>query len=255
VVVILEENESASAIMGSLSATYFNGLARDGATATNYTAIRHPSLPNYLALTSGTTAGHASDCLPAACPAAVRSIASTLTAAKRSWKFYGESMPGPCFLTNSGDYAVRHNPFAYYPEVTDDRAYCRAHVVPYSRFAEDLAAGALPDFAFISPNVCNDMHDCSIATGDLWLSREVPRILASTAFTVERSLLVVVFDEGRGGNNTVPIALAGPVARPGATSSRPYTHYSLLHTIELLLGLPPLTGNDRSAAPMTDLLR
>lgn len=255
VVVIVEENEPASAIMGDPAAPYLNSLARSGATATRYSAIRHPSLPNYLALTSGTTAGHTTDCAPDGCPAGVPSIAGSLTGAGRSWRFYGESMPAPCFRSNSGEYAVRHDPFVYYPEVTGDPAACARHVVPFSRFAPDLAGGRLPAFSFISPNVCNDMHDCPVATGDRWLARQVPAILASRPFRTQRSLLVVVFDEGRRADNVVPVVFAGPLARAGATSSRPYTHYSLLRTIESLLGLPPLTGNDRSAAVMTDLLR
>jgi phospholipase C len=127
-------------------------------------------------------------------------------------------------------------------------------VVPFTQFAADLAS-ALPAFSFISPNLCNDMHDCSVATGDAWLAREVPAILASRAFTAQRSLLVVTFDEGDSSDNVVDCVFAGPAAKRGFVSSRPYTHYSLLRTIENGFGLPVLTGDDAAAIPMSDLLR
>ena len=259
VVVIVEENHSRSSILGNRDAPYINKLAAGNALATHYRAVAHPSLPNYLAMTSGTTAGITTDCTPGeGCMAGVPNIAESLEASGRTWKMYAESMPAPCTATNSGTYAVRHNPFMYYPGVAADAASCREHVVPLARLDEDLqTAAGLPDLVFIAPNVCNDMHDCSVATGDAWLSRQVPRILASPAFTTQNSLLVLTWDEDEddGGNNTVPTIFAGPAARHGVESHRPYNHYSLLRTLENLWGLPPLTANDTKAASMDDLLR
>jgi acid phosphatase len=257
VVIIMEENKAASAVRGNAAAPYLNGLADEYAVATDYHSVSHPSLPNYLAITGGTTAGITSDCNPPGgrCQALGPNIADEIVASGRSWKMYAESMPAPCTLFNSGDYAVKHNPFLYYPSVTRDAASCAAHDVPFSRFAQDLATTTtLPDYSFISPNLCNDMHSCSVATGDAWLAREVPLILSSPAFTQQNSLLIITFDEAEGGGNSVLCVFAGPAARRGYASPTPYTHYSILRTLELAWRLQSLTRNDATALPMTAML-
>lgn len=256
VVVILEENKPASRIVGNGDAPYFNQLLKQYAHATQYSAITHPSLPNYLALTSGTTAGITSDCNPpgGSCLVTSPNLADSLRAAGRSWRMYAEGMPAPCSAANTDRYAVKHNPFLYYPSVTASPEYCRQHDVPFTALAADLATpSSLPAFSFVSPDLCNDMHSCPIGTGDAWLSRVIPEILASPAFTSQRSLLVVTFDEGDSRDNVVACVFAGPAARRGAVSNVSYSHYSLLRTIEDGLGLPPV-GQSAAAMPMTDLL-
>ncbi|WP_427131680.1 alkaline phosphatase family protein [Pseudarthrobacter sp. S9] len=256
IVIIVQENKSASQIMGAGDAGYLNTLADEFALAANYRAIMHPSLPNYLALTGGTNAGITSNCKPKECRADVRSIADEVSRSGRSWKMYAESMPAPCGAENSGRYAVKHNPFMYYPSVTADKNSCSAHVVPLSRLDQDLkSASTLPNYVFISPDLCNDTHDCPIRTGDDWLARQVPRILGSPAFTTRNSLLVVTWDEGSNDDNRVATVFAGPAARTAYRSDAAYTHYSLLHTIEEVWGLSPLTNNDRNAPVMTELLK
>lgn len=257
VVILVEENQNSTTILGNEAAPYINKLAKDNALATNYRGVSHPSLPNYLALTSGTTAGITDDCDPGAgCTARVANIADSIEKSGRTWKMYAESMPEPCASRNSDLYGVRHNPFMYYPSVTKNSASCAEHVVPLTQLAEDLkSAAGLPDYVFISPNVCNDMHDCPVATGDAWLSRQVPKILASPAFTTQNSLLVLTWDEDEDDDNTVVTIFAGPAARKSYESSRPYTHYSLLHTVESLWGLEPLTRNDKNATVISDMLR
>ena len=256
IVIILEENKPANQIVDNADAPYLNHLITTYAYARNYHAITNPSLPNYIALTSGTTAGIHTDCSPsmAYCQAKVASLADRLEQAGHSWKAYVESMPAPCATANSGDYAVRHNPFVYFPQIRNDEARCRSHDVPFSALTKDLQGNTLPDFAFITPNLCSDMHDCPIKTGDDWLAREVPKILRSDAFTKQRSLLVVTWDEGNARDNHVPTIFIGPAARRGYTSPIAYTHYSLLHTIEDAWHLPTLTGNDTRAPLMTDML-
>ncbi|WP_431245574.1 alkaline phosphatase family protein [Leifsonia xyli] len=258
VVIIVEENKPAQSIIGNPAAPYLNSLAQSSAQASDYSAITHPSLPNYLALTSGTTAGITSDCNPpgGSCLSTGPNLAQALDRAGRSWRMYAESMPAPCTAENTSVYAVKHNPFLYFPSVTADPSYCAGHDVPYDLLTADLATTtSLPDFAFISPNLCDDMHDCSIAHGDAWLQANIPRILDSPAFTRQRSLLVVTFDEGDASDNVVPCLFAGPAARADTVSAQPFTHYSLLRTVEDAWGLPPLTGEDAAAAPMTALLR
>jgi hypothetical protein len=169
---------------------------------------------------------------------------------------YAEDMPAPCTGENAGKYAVKHNPFMYFPGVTGNKASCAAHVVPFTQLREDLkSASGLPSYVFISPNLCNDMHDCPVATGDAWLSQQVPNILASPAFTSQNSLLVIVWDEGDDQNNKVSTIFAGPAAKKAHKSNAAFDHYSLLHTIEYAWGLAPLTDNDRNATVMSDMLK
>lgn len=256
VVIIVEENKPASDVLGKAAAPYINKLAAESALATNYQALTHPSLPNYLALTSGTTAGITDDCSPGGnCTATVPSIVDRIGQSGRSWKMYAEGMPAPCAASNSGKYAVRHNPFMYYPGITGDRNNCAAHVVPFTRFSADVASvSTLPNYVFISPNLCNDMHDCPVETGDAWLAQQVPLILGSPAFVTQKSLLVITWDEGSDESNAVGAIFAGPAAKKGYQSGSPYSHYSLLHTIEASWGLAPLTNNDQGAPVMDDLL-
>jgi phospholipase C len=255
IVVIMEENKPSNTVLNGDEAPFLNSLASTYAVATDYTAITNPSLPNYIALTSGTTAGISTDCLPAECGSLnVPSIADRVESSGRDWRIYGEGMPAPCSTENSGRYAVKHIPFVYYRSVVSDASFCAHHVMPYPQLAADLAGGTLPDLVFITPDLCNDMHDCPIATGDAWLSREVPQILQSASFG-ENSLLVITFDEGTWDDNQVATVFAGPAAKPGSSSAVAYSHYALLHTIEALWGLEPLTENDRDAPVMQDLLR
>ena len=255
---IILENQPLSYIIGSTSAPYLNSLISTAALATNYSAVTHPSLPNYIALTSASTDGITTDCNPpsAGCIVSVPNIADEIEASGRSWKQYAESMPSPCYSLNYGSlYATKHVPFLYYSDIINNPARCQAHVVPYSNLATDLSSNATtPNFAFITPNLCNDMHSCPISSGDSWLATNVPLILNSPAFKTTNSLLMITWDEGNLSNNIVGAIFAGSDARAGARSSVSYNHYSLLKTIETLWGLKPLTANDQNATAMTDLV-
>ncbi|HWD09975.1 MAG TPA: alkaline phosphatase family protein [Actinomycetota bacterium] len=260
IAVIVMENEEYSSVIGASDAPYINSLANQGALATSYYAISHPSLPNYLALTGGSTFGVSSDCSPGSdCKGSGQSIADQLQAAGISWKAYMEDLPACPAQSDAGNYAVRHNPFAYYPQ---DVAYCGSKVVPASQLSGDIASGNLPRFAWITPNLCDDMHDpCggdAIAHGDSYLRGVVPQLLAALG---PDGVVFITFDEGdsdRGGGlpgsaggQVVTIA-AGSAVRAGAKSSDAYDHYSLLATIEAAWGLPRLNGA-ASAPLMADL--
>ena len=253
--VIVLENHTYSDIIGSSATPYINSLANRYALANNYQAVLHPSLPNYLALTSGSNNGITSDCNPpsAGCILNVKSIADEIESSGRTWKEYAESMPSPCYMYNSGEYATKHNPFVYYRDIVDNPTRCNAHVVPFSGLNSDLGSiKTTPNFAFITPNLCNDMHDCSIATGDSWLSANVPRILNSEAFTKEPSALFIVWDEGTEADNHVVAIITGSSVKSGYVSNSSYTHYSLLHTVEAAWGLKPLTSNDANAPVLSE---
>jgi phospholipase C len=257
VVIIVLENKPVTRILDAKDAPYLNKLASEHALAANYHATTHPSLPNYIALTSGTTAGITDNCKPEAtgCTANVPNIGDAVAQSGRSWKMYAEGMPAPCQAVNSGRYAVKHNPFMYYPSVTNDKGFCDEHVVPFSQLDEDLkSASSLPNFVFITPDMCSDTHDCPVQSGDDWLAEQGNKILGSPAFTTQNSLLVVTWDEGSRDNNQVVTVFAGPAARKGFTSGTRYDHYSLLHTIEDAWGLEPLTDSVRDAPLMDELL-
>jgi hypothetical protein len=255
--VIVEENQPYNNIVNNPQAPYINSLIAKYALATNYSAVSHPSLPNYLALTSGSTDGIATDCNPpnAGCEVSVPNIADEIEASGRSWKEYAESMPSNCYAYNSGEYATKHNPFVYYSDIINNQPRCDSHVVPFTNLINDLSSiNSTPNYAFITPNLCDDMHDCSIATGDAWLAKYVPFILQSKAFSSKPSLLIITWDEGNSTDNHVAAIFTGSAAKNGYRSNNPFNHYSLLHTIEVEWGLSPLTSNDKQAPTMTSFL-
>ena len=249
---IVMENHSYGQIIGSGSAPYINSLAAEYGLATNYFAVAHPSLPNYLALTGGSTFGITSDCTT--CFVSAPNIAKDrVEASGRTWKAYMESMPKACFVGDSYPYMQKHDPFIYYNDIRTNAAECNK-VVPYTNLATDLkATSTTPNYAWITPNMCNDMHDCSVSTGDTWLKNNVPAILNSAAYTAQNSLLMITWDEDNSssGNHVATLLIAKSVPA-GFRSGVHYTHYSLLRTVESAWGLSPLTGNDGGASPMSD---
>lgn len=259
VFIVVMENKSYRQVWNTSDTRYITQLGRAYARATNYHAIQHPSLPNYLQMYAGSAYGISTDCSPSAtCHSTAATLADKLETAGLTWKGYMQSMPAPCYLKPSGNYAPRHNPFIYFDAIRLNTQRCNSHVVAYAALATDLLrAQTTPNYAFITPNLCNDMHNCSIKTGDRWLKSNVPPILNSPACTVDKCLLVLTWDEDDGSSaNRVLTIFAGSAAKTGgAISQAAYTHYSLLHTIEMIFGLPTQTTNDAAAAPMLDLLR
>jgi hypothetical protein len=253
VAIIVMENEEYGDVVGSPEAPYVNRLARTFAAARGMYAITHPSLPNYLALTAGSTLGIDSDCT--GCTVHAAGLVDQLEAAHISWKAYLEGLPHPCFTgASSDDYAKKHDPFAYFTRVTSNRVRCRK-LVPLSRLAVDERAGALPRFTWITPDLCHDMHDCSVATGDKFLARVVPSLLAALG---AHGLLFLTWDEGSSSSSSccrlasgghVLTVVAGGGARRGAALTTPTDHYSTLQTIEDVLGLPRLRGADCVCTP------
>jgi hypothetical protein len=241
--VIVMENREYGAIIGRPDAPYVNSLVARYGLATNYYAASHPSLPNYLALTAGSTFGIASDCT--SCYVSATNIADQVESSGRSWKAYLEDMPTPCYMgASTGNYAMKHNPFMYYTDIRNNPARCAEHVVPFTQFGVDMSTGQLPNFVWITPNMCNDTHDCPVATGDAWLGNIVPRITGSAAFR-NGGVLFITWDEGSSNASCCGDAWGGHVATlvisprsiPGVRSSIAENHYSLLRTIEDGFGL------------------
>lgn len=248
VVVIVFENKESTSVLGNPAAPTFNSYARRYGSLTRYYAVTHPSLPNYLALVSGSTHGITNDCT--SCVASGRSLADTIEASGRTWKTYAEGLPSAGYLGPSGRrYAKKHDPFAYFPDVADNPSR-RARIVPLSGLATDLRDGALPSFSLVVPDLCHSMHDCSVRVGDTWLRRIAPPLLS-----LPNSVVFVVFDEGstsiRGGGHTVALAL-GTAVRPTSRFTRVTSHYGLLRTIEQAWGLP-LLGRSAGARAITGI--
>jgi phosphatidylinositol-3-phosphatase len=255
IAVILMENHEYGGIIGSPSAPFINRLARRYGLARGMYAVSHPSLPNYLALTGGSTFGRTSDCTT--CTVGATSVADQLANAGISWRAYMEGLPGPCYTgASAGEYAKKHDPFVYYTRLVRNRSTCANDVVPLAQLAIDERAGMLPRFIWITPNLCHDMHDCGVATGDRFLARLVPPLLRALG---HNGLLILTWDEGASDNGCCRLAsgghivtiVAGPGARRGARMNGPADHYSVLQTIEDLLGLPRLRG---TACPCTPSL-
>jgi phosphatidylinositol-3-phosphatase len=235
VFMIVLENREFGQVVGNSRAPYINRLARRGALATRYFAITHPSLPNYLAIIGGSTFGIRSDCTD--CSARDPNLALQLDHAGISWRAYMEGMPQPCYRgASSGNYVKKHNPFAYFPSIAGDPARC-ANVVPGGRLDRDLERDSLASFSWITPDICQDAHDCGIGASDRYLATTVPKLLRDLG---SDGFLVLTFDEGitdrgccggaRGGR--IATIVAGPGVRHRTRLKRAYDHYSLLRTLE-----------------------
>jgi phosphatidylinositol-3-phosphatase len=268
VIWIWMENHAYGAALRSSDAPFTNQLAAECGLATNYHNITHPSLPNYIAATSGGTQGITDDCKPRDCSRATQSVFGQVAQAGMTWTAYEESMRRPCDLEGgegsspAGEYAPKHDPAAYYLPL---RQSCSRRILPLGTpaagaLARALTHRSLPRFAFITPNLCNDTHDCPVSTGDAWLSHWVRKIVSSPTYRRERTVIFVTWDEGEGGGsddcatNTsdagchVATLVVSPSVRRGTRSDVLFNHYSLLRTTEQLLGIPTYLGRAGDAS-------
>ena len=264
---IVMENHSRGEIFGNRDAPYINQLASQYAVAERYhDSYVHPSEPNYLWMVAGQNFGVLDDGEPSVHHIDTHShIADQIELAGLTWKAYQESMGAPCGLTSHGRYAAKHNPFAYFDDINgwDGKAFhpeqrCNAHVVDYAQLATDIAAGALPSYVFITPNLDNDMHDGSIARADSWLAREIPKLMATDGYK-NGGVIFLLGDEGGGSpaSDDPPFLAISPHAVPGLRSQADYDTSSYLKTVQNILGiaeLPCADSTDRTGVrSMTDL--
>jgi hypothetical protein len=280
VYLIMMENTSLSTLNTAMQggmAPNLAALAANHATGTDYHGVSHPSLPNYVALTSGGTQGvgcdgqavadagtcNALDCNlllgNCSCVVSATNLADQLETAQLTWMDFGEDMGTPCNVTDSGNYAVRHNPFLYYTDIQGSSTRCDSHVVDFSNF--NVASPVT--FNYIAPNLIDDMHNpdpttsANIPDGDMWIGPHVASILSSAAYA-KGGLVIVVWDEDddsggiTGTNDPIPIFVMSPYAKaPGYVSNVMADHYALLATFEDGLGLARL-GSAGMATPLVD---
>jgi hypothetical protein len=234
VIWIWMENHSYSQVLGSSQAPFETALAQACGSATAYHDVGSPSLPNYIAATSGGTQGVNDDGDPAAHALTVNNIFRQVRSAGERARSYLESMPGDCGLVDQGAYWAHHNPAAYYVGA-GDRTACRTDDVPIGAFGHDLYAG-LPAFSFVAPNDCHDTHNCPVSAGDAWLAHWVPKIVGSPAYRAGSTAVFVVWDE----STPVPNLVIAPHTPAGTRFAGWADHYALLRTTEDLLGLSHL---------------
>jgi phospholipase C len=251
-VVIVLENREFSEVIGSGSEPYVDELARRGALASEYHAIAHPSLPNYISLLAGDPLGISSDCTE--CTVHGAGLPDQLERAHIGWRAYMEDLPRPCYDgAAAGGYAKKHDPFMYFPQIAGNPSRCR-RVVALTQISGDLRSGHLPAFVWISPNLCNDGHDCSNGATERFLADLVPGLLTSLG---PRGVLALVWDEGSSASGCcggaaggrVPLILDGPGVRRGYRLDTAADHYSLLALIESAFGVPRLRGAACACTP------
>lgn len=264
VFVVMMENQDYSDIIGNTrKAPFLNSLLSRGSSLASMYAEVHPSDPNYLALAAGSTFQVMGDPIESdrGYDIHARNIGDLVRSAGETWRAYYQSANGPCDNTIHKPYYNDDLPFLYFHDIRGNTARCDRHLVPLRQMGVDLRSTATtPSFAWWGANDCADMEGCGIKAGDSFLERTVGEILASPAWTTQRSLLFVTFDEDRYDRERpaqlIPtIAIASKGLRTGYVSHVRYDHYNLLRTIEGALGLGTLTKNDLYARPMTDIFR
>ena len=267
VFVIMMENHNWSQIKNSAAAPYINLLLSQGAHAEAYynPPGLHPSEPNYIWLEAGPNLGITNNNPPSANHKATTAHLTTLlNTAGITWRAYQEGITGTdCPLVNNGLYAVRHNPMVFFDDVTGGNkpqwANCIAHERPYTELASDLISGNLAQYNFITPNVCNDMHDSSgcattnsVLNGDNWLKQAIPPIRASNAYQ-NGGIIFITWDEGAGSDGPIGMIVLSPHAKIGYSNTIRYTHSSTVRTLQEIFGVQPFLATAATATDLSDL--
>jgi hypothetical protein len=255
VFVVLEENHSYSSVIGKPSMPYLNSLANTYGLATQYYANTHPSNGNYFMLTTG----QINPTQQGGIVTADNVVRHLLTAGK-TWKAYEESLPyAGYFKPDTGLYVRHHCPLSYFSDVINSKVQI-LNLVPFTQFATDLASGNFPDYSFITPNLCNDAHNCSLATADAWLKTNIAPLIRSRAFQ-DGGLLIIVFDESfdsdktHGGGRVAWVAVSPQFSKTGYKSTTLYQHQNTLRLMMEGLGLTTYPGAAQSAPNMAEFFK
>ena len=257
--IVVEENASYTNVVGNPAMPYLNSLANQYGLATNYFADTHPSIGNYFMLSTGQTLTNDDGQTPSSFPVTADNLVRELLAGGKTWKSYAESLPSVGYLGgNTGQYAVRHNPFPYFSDVQNSTPQ-QQNLVPFEDpnvgFAHDLANNAFPNFSFIVPNLCDDAHDCPLSTADAWLQTNIDPLLKSAPFQND-GLLVIVFDESDTDNTLggghIAMLVISPKGKMAYQSTTLYQHESTLRLICEAAGCAALPGAAAQAPDMAE---
>lgn len=261
VFVVMMENQDYNNIIGNSAAPYINSLLAQGANLKNIYALTHPSDPNYTGLAAGSLYNQTGNTQTAELPD--QQIGDLVSNQGGTWRAYMQSENGPCDLGSQDTYTIDDTPFHNFQDVADNQASCQEHEQPLPQMAIDLQqTSTTPEYVWFSANDCDDMEGCGITAGDTWLSQTLPEIFNSPAWTQQRSLLILTWDEDSNDNQQgqptlerIPTLLLGSQGsvEAGSSSNVRYTTYSLLRTTEAALGLSSMTGNDYYANPINDI--
>ena len=260
------ENASYSDVIGAASMPYLNSLAQKYALARNYYANTHPSIGNYFMLTTGQILTN-DDAFSGTVSA--DNVVRELTAAGKTWKSYAESLPSVGYTGgDQGAYLRHHNPMTYFSDVQNSGTQ-QANLVPFTQFPIDLAAGNLPNYSFIVPNVYNDAHNCpagmsactlaqKLSAADTWLQTNIGPLIADTNFQ-KSGLLIIVFDEAETSDTTnggghVAAVLVSPQLKQAYQSTTLYQHQSLERFSMEMLGVTTIPGAGSTAPDMSEFL-
>jgi hypothetical protein len=236
VLVFIVENHSLSQMKSGMPYTF--GLAQRFGYATQYTAIRHPSLPNYIAIAGGQTYGITNDDAPSANPVSGTSVFGQAVAAGATAAVYADGMPRNCATSDGGtDYAVKHNPWAYF---INERGTCQKYDVPVDKLGAAIGTGTLPNVGMVIPNLCHDAHNCSLGTADAWFRGWMTTVFRGPDWKSGHLAVVLTADEDdRSAGNTVLTIVIHPSQKAHVVTS-PLTHYSLTRLYEEVAGTPYL---------------
>ena len=248
-IVVLENTNEADAY----AQPFLRTIANQGAYLANFHGVTHPSQPNYLALTSGSTWNADNKMVSID----TNHIGDLLEAKGKSWKVYAEQYPGNCFLNEkSGAYARKHVPFLSYKNIQSNPSRCSARIVNSDALQADIMKGRFADFSLYIPDNNNNGHNTGVAYADSRLKKTFEPLLKNKKF-INGLLFIVTFDEGGKHNddNHIYTAFRGDSVKPGTVSNTRYDLYSLLRTIEDGLHTGTLGRNDQKAGPVTGIWR
>jgi phosphatidylinositol-3-phosphatase len=248
IVVIIFENKEFGSVIGNEKMPYFNLLASTYTLLTAYHATTHPSLPNYLSLIGGDTFGITDDCED--CFVKAPSLPDLIEKSGRTWKTYQDDMPDPCYVGSTLRYKQKHNPFIYFDSIRLNAERCKRSVVPLTQLDGDIALNDLPNFIFITPDICYSSHDCGLDLADGWLKQQMDKIYPALESSGEPFLIILTWDEGEGNQSCcglpasaggrVATVLISPQVKSNFQDDTLYSHYSILKTTSEAWGLSKL---------------
>lgn len=254
VVIVVEENANYASVVGDTSTMpYLNSLIDSYGLATQYYSDTHPSIGNYMMLVTGQVLTNDDSETPASFPVSANNVVRELGANGKTWKAYAEDLPAVGYTGgDTGNYAARHVPLAYLTDVQDSAAG-RDTIVPFSQFATDLASGRLPNYSFVTPNLCDDAHNCALSVADAWLKTNIAPLLTSTPFK-DDGVLIIVFDESandnaHGGGRVAAVVISPKFSKGGHQSTTLYQHESTLRLMLEGLGITTTLPGAAATAP------